>query len=54
MSVTPESADAEIASMMLSRADEDELVDLLHKASTPEARLRIVDELADRRRGGQR
>ncbi len=51
MSVAADSPDAEIASMMLSRASEEELVELFHEASTPEARLRIVDELGRLRRG---
>lgn len=51
MSAAGDSADAEIASILLSRATEQELIDLLHKASTPEARLRIVHELGRLRRG---
>lgn len=51
MSAGAQSVDAEIGTLVLERADEAELQELFHEASTPRQRWRIVAELADRRRG---
>jgi len=53
MSADAQGVDAEIGELVLSRSTEDELVELFHESSTPSQRWRVVDELADRRRGGQ-
>lgn len=54
MSTGAQSVDAEIGAQVLAGVTEDELVELFHESSSQEERWRIVDELADRRRGGQR
>jgi len=51
MSAATETPDAEVASLALARASEQELVEMFHEASTPEARLRVIDELGRLRRG---
>lgn len=53
MSAGAQSVDAEIGKLVLSRSSEEELQELFHELGTPAERWRVVDELADRRRGDQ-